>query len=734
MIRLLIFLLFFATSAQAQGVLVKSGEHGPFTRLVLTFPSPVEWVLGRTPDGYGLHLQRARMTYDLSSVYALITKERLKSIWADPESGDLLLGLDCDCHAIPFELTSRILVIDLKDGPAPENSSFELSLIDGSLSPPIKPIAPPRPKTKSDAGKNYDWLAQTTGQRVPLAQNTPQPSAPTDKDPTGLESDLRLDAFRTLLVKEVSRGATQRLVEMAAPSARAPSAPTAADEPSAPAPPAQARTALQDLPGVDVSTDQEQRPPLTVRGETCPGTANLDIGSWADPDDGATALTSAGANLLSEFDVPDPGRVLQAVNLHLYFGFGAEARLLLTNFLPAGQNDPYRLAVSYILDDEDPRQNPFRDMQTCDSAAALWSLLSAPPGETLAFVNGAAASRTFLALPKHLRSSLGPETAKRLLRSGDSANAEVVKQSFERTVPTDDPTRNLLEADQTLQAGDPAGAEAFLPENASGETALAALFTLVESRFQQRLAVEAQDVLALESFAFEHGNGPLKPKIDRALAHASALAGDFRAAFGHAAASPMLTRDIWSLLAELGAESAVLAFAVGLEAAQRDALPSAVRSKMADRLLRAGLPNAALDWTKSPETDPQLAARVALANGDARTALQHLSSQSPGADSALMASAYAALQEFDAASTLLRQAGKTGDADRMQRWTGTWAAETAAENDPWKIVADLIDPDATIETLPPLQASESHLAQSQTTRAAIADLLTQTATEAVPTP
>ena len=40
MIRLALLLVFLASMAQAQSVTVKSGEHGPFTRLVLTFPSP----------------------------------------------------------------------------------------------------------------------------------------------------------------------------------------------------------------------------------------------------------------------------------------------------------------------------------------------------------------------------------------------------------------------------------------------------------------------------------------------------------------------------------------------------------------------------------------------------------------------------------------------------------------------------------------------------------------------
>ena len=741
MIRLLMLLMVLASTAQAQTVGVKSGEHGPFTRLVFTFPSKVDWLLGRTTDGYGLRLSQGPMAYDLSSVYDLITKDRLKSIWVDPVSGDVMLGLNCECHAIPFELGSRILVIDLKDGPAPQNSSFELSLGDGLRSPPLQSDPRPRPKTKSETNARYDWLSPNLRNDRAMPHN----STPGAEKPLALEPDLQLGAFRSLLVQEIGRGATQRVVEMVPPSGQAPSAanepttpnsaaPELTDDP-APVPTKQVNAALESLPRVEIFTDPENRPNLTVNGATCPTAANLDIGNWANPEDGADKLASTRSGLLSEFDLPDPEKILQAVNLHLYFGFGAEARMLLTQFMPSGKRDPYRIALSHITDGEPPPQNPFLDMQSCDSAAALWALLAAPQDQLPSFVNGPAVGRTFMTLPSHLRAYLGPEVVKRLLKSGDRANAEIIKRAFERSIAPEDPKSELLEADQALLTGNPQGAEAALPHNTTGETALAALFTLIEARFQQRRAVDAKDILALESYAFEHGNGPLRPRIDRALAHATALAGDFPAAFAYASGTPMLEHDVWSLLADLGTDSSVLEFAVGVGAPLRDTLALSVRRKMAERLMQAGLPNAAQDWAQSPDIDPQLAARVALANGDARTALRIQSSQDQENTAELMASSYAFLRDFEAASAFLRASGNTQDAHRMQRWTGDWASETETEGGPWKALSDLLAPGEDIQTQPTLQAVQSQLTQSLSTREAIATLLTQTATpQPVPEP
>ncbi|MDR7126226.1 hypothetical protein [Pseudotabrizicola sp. 4114] len=747
---ILILLVFLAAPVQAQtgAVSVKSGDHSDFTRLVLTFPAPVDWTLGRTGGGYGLRLAEPGLRYDLASVYRVITKERLRSVWVDPAMGDLILGVDCPCHAVPFELDPRTLVIDIKDGPPPQGSSFELSLGEGTIAAPIQPVPVQRPRQNTRRDGGYDWLkpdAASTGRETP-----PEVAA------SGLEPDLKLEDFRSMLIDEVGRGATEGVVEM---EQRLPPP----DPVTGPLPetietalPENARAAINALPGIGITSDADDPPDLMVRGDTCPKAADLDLGSWAGSGDAASELALARAAVLTEFDVPDPQSVTQAANTHLHFGFGAEARLLMLSFLPSGEADRLRVALSYLVDGDTPPDNPFHNMQSCDSGAALWALLAAPAGEALSFVNGAAVSRSFLSLPAPLRAAIGPETAKRLLTSGDSANAEVVRQSFERAVAPDDPTVELLTADQALQKGDPAGAEAALPTSATGETAMGALFTLVEARFQQLEAVDGKDILALEAFAFEHGSGPLRPRLDRALAHAKALSGDFAAAFAIAGENAALEQDLWMLLGETGPESQLLVFAVGLAPDRRAALPVATRSKIAERLIGAGLPNAAAEWAQSGDLDPELTARIALANGDPRTAMRLLAARLPDADPDLLATSYTALGDYDTAATTYQTAGNTDAATRLQRWAGTWTApaETVVDTPPedpatsssaegsggltsgatavgttdtadgaWGAVSDLLAPQVDQSITPPLAASQARLTQSAATREAIAALL-----------
>ena len=113
MIRLIFMVwLAFTTLATAAPVVVKSGEHDGFTRLVLEYQSPVDWLVGRTEDGYALRIANETPNYVLTETFKVIGKSRLAGISTDPASGVLNLAIACACYAIPFEFRPGIVVID----------------------------------------------------------------------------------------------------------------------------------------------------------------------------------------------------------------------------------------------------------------------------------------------------------------------------------------------------------------------------------------------------------------------------------------------------------------------------------------------------------------------------------------------------------------------------------------------------------------------------------------------
>ena len=136
--------MLFNGSAHAEAVKVTSGDHPDFTRIVIEYPGPVDWKVGRTADGYELRLPGGAAQYDLSEVFGLIGKDRLAAIWADPDTGALHFGIGCACFAMPFEFRPGTVVVDIRNGVPPKGSSFEEAL-DGSIAPglAVKPLIRP---------------------------------------------------------------------------------------------------------------------------------------------------------------------------------------------------------------------------------------------------------------------------------------------------------------------------------------------------------------------------------------------------------------------------------------------------------------------------------------------------------------------------------------------------------------------------------------------------------------
>jgi hypothetical protein len=131
---------------RAQVAGLESGEFEGYSRLVMNIGAGARWQFGRTEDGYELRLQGAA-ALDLRPALQNLTQARIAALWTDPETGALRLRSACACHALPFEFQPGVLVIDLRDGPAPNGSSFEMTLAGEAL-PPLSAPPPPRPRAR----------------------------------------------------------------------------------------------------------------------------------------------------------------------------------------------------------------------------------------------------------------------------------------------------------------------------------------------------------------------------------------------------------------------------------------------------------------------------------------------------------------------------------------------------------------------------------------------------------
>lgn len=129
MIRVLIFisLSLFPVMAIAETVVLRSGEHADFSRIVVQFSSSVNWSFGRSDNGYELRTDALGTEFDTSEIFDLIPRTRISEV-SSPGPGRLVLAVSCDCSGDVFEIRSGRLVLDIKDGAPDSSSRFEAAL------------------------------------------------------------------------------------------------------------------------------------------------------------------------------------------------------------------------------------------------------------------------------------------------------------------------------------------------------------------------------------------------------------------------------------------------------------------------------------------------------------------------------------------------------------------------------------------------------------------------------
>lgn len=727
----LTLLLAGALPLSAQAVRVRSGEHGDFTRIVLEFPGAADWRVGRTADGYRLRLADAAPSYDLSGVYDLIGRSRLAAIWADPENGDLSISLACACHVIPFEFRPGTVVIDLKDGPPPSGSSFE-DPIDGDTAPGTLEARPnPRPQPRPEVQMAQADQTPDGSPDAPLAPvpptDLPQPDSPAkaqDKDgaetalgwasapadPTRgldglglslLDRNLNLtkdegsglEPLREALIAELGRGATQGIIEMAPPEAGQEAADDPADHGDGQAEEAgQAPVAIRlgDSPNLDLRQKGEAREALGSQGVVCIPDDKLAISDWADTTPVAEQMGPKLLGLIGEFDKPVPEAVATAVRFYLHLGFGAEARALLRGFPSAQEDEAIWRSMAEIIDGSPLSENAFAGMAACDTAAALWALLADPEVLALGQVEKAAVLRGFSALPRHLRQEFGPRLVERFLDMKDLVSATALREAVLRGAEEMTPDIEMMEAALEHAGGSPAASENRLSDLAEtqGNADSRVLAELVIQRAELGQTVGYDQVLALEAFLGDIGEGEERDRLDLALTLAHAASGDFTTAFDRLEDTPEAAPALWHLLARSGRDSPLLEHAV-LPA--DTPLPKAARpvaTLIAQRLITLGLAEPAARWlSMEGEPPPLLAAKVALGRGQAERALQLLGEEAGKSADELRLAALRHLRDEKAVAALSAEQGLEEEAWRAVSRQRDWPRLAAEGPEAWKTAA-----------------------------------------------
>ncbi len=713
----LLILVFGVSSAGAGPVAITSGEHPGFTRLVMQYSGPVDWQFGRTADGYNLRVKQQKPVYDMAKAFDLIGKSRLSAIWADTTTGDLHLGIACACYAMPFEFRPGIIVVDLYDGAPRKGSSFELPL-DGPV--PVAAL-PEQPKTQLPQPV-YNWADIAMAPVQHGAVMSLQPG--TDPQPDGLPAiDSGLESLRLSLMQELSRGASQGIVDMADP-------PKVAQNTSVEGDPS-VQIHLGETPDLVIRQKGESQRPLTAQGADCLTDERLEIPVWGASRPVADQIGPERQGLTGEFDKPDPDAVTRAIRFQLFLGFGAEARNLMRAFPSNLPDKAIWESMAHILDDEPYPASIFSGMEDCGTAAALWATLADPNARPGSEQAKAAVLHSFSALPPHLRRLLGPHLVESFLATKDISVATALRDAILRVPGDPGPEIVLMQAKMDQVLGKPDKAEVQLKSlsTSPGPTSAEALVALVEQKATLGQAVDFSQVQALEEMLKERRGGTDAPRFQHALVLARAASGDFEGAFAEIAAAPDATATVWRLLAEAGADTALLTFAT---LGDTDLPPQAAQESaalIADRLLGLGFADQSAKWLTLADNAPALLkARVKLAAGDPKAALALLDDDESPVSLGIKAQAHQALGQAKEAAALYSQLGKPEDQMVALTQTGDLAALKVGGPEPWKAVADIVTaaPVAKTGVSPldgPLARNKALVQDSAATRDAITALL-----------
>ncbi|NOC92038.1 hypothetical protein [Ruegeria sp. HKCCD6604] len=699
---LIAVLVMAASAVTAQDVVVRSGEHDGFTRLVFDVPPDTRWVLAQRKNGASLTIALDDVTFKTSSVFGRLTTNRLASLSQENPGSALELEFGCDCVASAFLYRNSMIVLDI----AP-----------GELLPPLLENVPPPLIGKTAEGKPP---SVETGLHLPLLTMTEQ----------GIK-----DQLSTRLLQGTDRKLLDLKLAPVGPRNTAPSGTSVV-------PPrlrsnVRLTTVLDDLQNVLNAELQ----PIDHR-PACISTAEMNFASWSGDTPFPDQVSALRSGLYKEFDKLDGEKAMNLAKLYASFGFGAEAlsvfRLLET---PPEGFEPVA-AIARVVDNRPPLpRNPFNDLQRCDSDAALWAVLS--EGELAPDANVEAIENAYSRLPDHLRRQLGPRLSELLVSAQQLEAARRILRSVDRIEPETISSVAQAKASVAKAEGDSDREEELLTEvitstDAATESPLA-LARLVEKRWSERKAVSSQELDLATSYAVEFRRSELGPMMNRTYAIALSLSQEFDRAFDVIKAQPpgpdsdgAINRHL-QLLAERSDDATFLRQT--MEVMQPDmtaVLTTDTAIALASRLADLGFAQQTFALANKPEDQSRrsdrarLRARAALLSGRPHQALLELADDNSAEAIALRAQAMVSTEDFAAAGEMLRDLEQNEAANRYFWLAGVSdkrlepaGGKYAALNQTTQALSDL--PERLAEK--PLADAENLLKDSQSARQRIDEML-----------
>lgn len=643
-----------AQIAAAQTVQVRSGDHDGFTRLVMTLPEGSRWQTETGARTASVIVAQPALVFDTSRVFDRITRARLAGISAPAGQARLDLALACDCSLSASRQGPDLLVLDIADRAAP------------ALNTPQRPR--PRPRTittrkqeTSESAAQVAPAARALTQQLdrvflPVPEPEGHPLRPGNPEMAPPPATVDLGPMHSALVRQLGQAARQGLLT---PRHRTPvpSDRTGAATPASPDPvaaetetgPAPIPAAPSQGPAPDIRLHSAIEPTGSLRIVSAPGSEHTpaclpgewtNVAAWGDDD--APFEAQVGPllrDLLGEFDRVRPEQALELARLYLYFGFGIEARQVLSLIETRSGETQVMTELAVILEGGvAPEESLLRSQTDCATTAALWSLLRHDRLPDNITFDHDLIQRSFAALPGHLRRLLGPGLARKLAATGHRQTAAGILRSIDRRDPEPTPDRALAAAELAQVNGqtEAAAADFGLAVDSNTTASVEALIEVIEQNLARDQPVPFDRAELAGAYAQQYRGTPLGQRMARAYVAALAASGAFdRADAEFERLKPELRAedqiDLHNRLAAYLTRDAsdldFLRYTLSSRIGGPEALSPDTALAVSRRLLAAGFADAAAAYLSPPGTGADDSARhllqadIALARNQPREAL-----------------------------------------------------------------------------------------------------------------
>ena len=522
-----IILSLLGTASWAQDIVVRTGDHPSFTRVVFSPPTGTNWELARIADGYRLRLDEPA-TLNTNRFFERIQRDRIAAIRQGESEAELVIELACACFAEAFQWTANQVVIDIKD-PGSQISLDALPVAD------LRPAREGQPLNSPDFGTSE----QTQANQFPTDLPSPPVPAPAQSDRPSLElplittqnagppdRQLTIDPLNQLLAQQARVGTLENAIADSLGRALSQGLLNPRNEGAVIVQTEQVETDLTTLlenveaaltPGLIARTSVDNEHTTTTpqdqsnNGVTCIPDTLIDVPSWHSDTPFATLIGDLRTRITGEFDRTDAAAIEDLAKTYITYGFGREAISTLSIDETDSRSRRVLTTLAEIIDGDPLTKNDFYLQIGCPGHAALWGFLAHNGGPLPAQPDVNSIIVSFKRLPKTLREHLAPRLAQKLnalgyqdfaddiLSIGDDSRIDVTTTQLD--ILTDRGSTEEVAARLTELADD----NPRIPPDA--------LIRLIDLELAAGKPVAAENLTLLRSFQFEAQDEDLRGKL-----------------------------------------------------------------------------------------------------------------------------------------------------------------------------------------------------------------------------